>query len=82
MVNREKTKRLSTDQEKVLEYKLSTAFGETWKERGGPENLKRQIKKFKDLVLQCCAEESLVSIFILDILQHPNQFLCLTFDHI
>lgn len=68
---REKTKRLSTDQEKVLEYKLSTAFGETWKERGGPENLKRQIKKFKDLVLQCCAEESFITVY--DMNKHEEE---------
>lgn len=61
LTNREKKKILSSDHEKVLKYKLSVAFGETWKDRGGSENLRKQINKFKEMVIQCCENEKLVS---------------------
>lgn len=58
---RAEKKILSPDHERVLKYKLSVAFGETWEDRGGEENLKRQIKKFKNMVIQCCENDKLVS---------------------
>lgn len=63
LTNRGKKKILSSDHEKVLKYKLSVAFGETWKDRGGLENQKKQINKFKEMVIQCCENEKLVSYF-------------------
>ena len=46
----------------ILEEQLLTAYGKTWKERSDEQ---KEVAKYMDIVIECCANEQLVIIIII-----------------